>query len=78
MADGQPLTHLQLRVGHELVIYSRRFMITGCDQATRAFYSELGIPQQSNFATPEGQYDATVKVGLLAAADVAELYFDGN
>ena len=62
MSDGQPLTHLELRVGQELVIYSRRFMITGCDQATRSFYSELGHPQQTNFAAPEGQYDAAVKV----------------
>lgn len=66
LPNGQPLTHNELRVGQELELYSRRFVITSCDAATRAFYSELGQPQQADFEAPQDQHELATKVGMHA------------
>eukprot|EP00983_Pelagomonas_calceolata_P113485 1159990-Pelagomonas_calceolata.AAC.9 len=61
LGTGQPLTHNELRVGQEIELYGRRFMITGCDPATRTFYEEQGQPQPPNFSAPEDQHEAAKK-----------------
>ncbi|KAF5836975.1 hypothetical protein DUNSADRAFT_4997 [Dunaliella salina] len=66
LGTGQPLTHNELRVGQEIEMYGRRFMITGCDPATRAFYEEFGQPQPPNFSAPEDQHEAAKKAAKAA------------
>jgi hypothetical protein len=43
--DGENMTHLDVRVNGTLEFFGRKIKILDCDAPTRAFYSDLGIPQ---------------------------------
>ncbi|KAG2490607.1 hypothetical protein HYH03_010999 [Edaphochlamys debaryana] len=56
--DGSPLRWPDLRIGSEVVLYKRGYVLLSCDAFTRGFYGEQGQPQPEDEPPPrDGQYD---------------------
>jgi hypothetical protein len=60
--DGHTLHWRHLNVGSSLELYSRTYQLTGCDEWTRGWMQQHGMPLAPNHDSPEGPYDAHVKV----------------
>jgi EF-hand domain-containing protein 1 len=50
-----------LRVGTTLVLYSRAFRITACDEFTRTFFLERGEPQPEDLELPSDTFGTTME-----------------
>ncbi|KAI8838822.1 EF-hand domain-containing member C2 [Chytriomyces hyalinus] len=54
--NGQHFTITDLNVDKQVTLYSKTFMIIGCDQFTRQFLSNLGVHVPSNGTFPQDPY----------------------
>ncbi len=59
--SGRYTTIYDFRIGQSVGLFGKNVAITGCDQYTREFYDNLGMPQNDNTEAPLDNFETRTR-----------------